>query len=161
MLTENYKKDNPDSKEVDTHEIDISDYLTEPKPKYNDAFTAAIIILVSLVSFGLGRLSKIKENKTSITINNTENANLGASVGLLNYQIAPKNGEKGTTVNNAINNQQSPQGAVVGSKNGSKYHFPWCSGAQRISEANKVWFESIESAKKAGYTPAGNCKGLE
>jgi len=51
-------------------------------------------------------------------------------------------------------------GAYVGSRNGSKYHFPWCPGAQQIKEENKVWFSSVEEAQKAGYTPAANCKGL-
>lgn len=48
----------------------------------------------------------------------------------------------------------------IGSKNGSIYHLPWCSGAQRISEGNKVYFNSKEDAEKAGYRPAGNCKGI-
>ena len=52
-------------------------------------------------------------------------------------------------------------GQLVASKGGTKYHFPWCSGAQRISEANKIWFNSVEEARKAGYTPASNCKGLK
>ncbi|MFH1608762.1 MAG: hypothetical protein ABH951_01935, partial [Patescibacteria group bacterium] len=52
------------------------------------------------------------------------------------------------------------EGLLVGSKNGTKYHYPWCSGALRIKEENKVWFNSMEEARQAGYTPAANCKGL-
>jgi len=48
----------------------------------------------------------------------------------------------------------------VGSKNSNKYHLPWCSGARRIAEHNKVWFSSKAEAEAAGYTPAGNCKGI-
>ena len=48
----------------------------------------------------------------------------------------------------------------VGSKNGEVYHFPWCSGAQRMKEANKIFFSSREEAEKAGYRPAANCEGL-
>jgi len=51
-------------------------------------------------------------------------------------------------------------GKYVASKNGSKYHFPWCSGATRMKEENKIWFETKEAAEKAGYGPAANCKGL-
>src|SRR3989338_3692479 len=51
-------------------------------------------------------------------------------------------------------------GQVVASKSGSKYHLPWCSGAQAIKEENKVWFASREAAEAAGYEPAANCKGL-
>ena len=52
------------------------------------------------------------------------------------------------------------KGKVVASKRGSKYHYPWCSGAKRMSEKNKIWFATIEAARQAGYTPAKNCKGL-
>lgn len=52
-------------------------------------------------------------------------------------------------------------GVVVASKNGTKYHFPWCSGALRMQENNKVYFNSIEEARSAGYLPASNCSGLE
>lgn len=55
---------------------------------------------------------------------------------------------------------QQAQGAYVGSKNSDRYHLPWCSGAARIAEANKVWFATKEDAEKAGYKPAGNCPGI-
>jgi methylphosphotriester-DNA--protein-cysteine methyltransferase len=48
----------------------------------------------------------------------------------------------------------------VASKNGTKYHLPWCSGAQRIKDENKVWFKTKEDAEKAGFMPASNCKGI-
>lgn len=51
-------------------------------------------------------------------------------------------------------------GQYVASKKGSKYHLPWCAGAKSILEENKIWFASKEEAEKAGYTPAGNCKGI-
>lgn len=101
------------------------------------------IILVASISFGLGRLSKIRENKAPITVENGLNIGVNtASVGMIDFD------------------QKVPSGAIVGSKNGTKYHFPWCSGAQRMKESNKVWFDSKEEAEKAGYTPASNCKGL-
>jgi hypothetical protein len=51
-------------------------------------------------------------------------------------------------------------GEVVASKNGTKYYAPNCSGAARISEANKVWFVSAAAAENAGYSAASNCPGL-
>ncbi len=51
-----------------------------------------------------------------------------------------------------------PEGSVVASKNGSKYHLPRCPGARSIKDENKIWFESESSAQAAGYTRAGNCK---
>ena len=51
-------------------------------------------------------------------------------------------------------------GAYVGSRNGTKYHLPDCSGAKRIKPENQVWFATKEQATAAGYTPAANCPGL-
>ena len=49
---------------------------------------------------------------------------------------------------------------VVASKAaGSKlYHHPWCSGAQRIKETNKLWFATESEAIAASYTLAANCQ---
>ena len=56
---------------------------------------------------------------------------------------------------------ENAEGGVIASKNGTKYHYPWCSGAQTMKEENKIFFESIAAARAAGYLPAGNCSGLE
>lgn len=50
---------------------------------------------------------------------------------------------------------------VIGSKNGTKYYFPWCGGVDRIKPENRVEFASIVLARQNGYTPAKNCKGLK
>jgi hypothetical protein len=49
---------------------------------------------------------------------------------------------------------------VVTSKSSTskKYHYLWCSSANRIKEANKVYFATKEAAEAAGYTLAGNCQ---
>jgi len=109
------------------------------KPYENDAILILIIVLVALISFGLGRLSKIREGKAPITIENAT-GNISASQG----EFVAGNEAK----------------LFVASKNGAKYHYPWCSGAQNIKEENKIWFSSKKEAEKSGYAPAGNCKGL-
>lgn len=121
------------------------------KPYKSDIFIVLVIILVALISFGLGRLSKIRENKTPVTIEN-----LGAN--MINSQGNSIQNDQDIKSNQIQIN--SSQGMLVGSKNGTKYHFPWCSGAQAMKEENKIWFSSKEEAEKAGYTPAANCKGL-
>lgn len=50
-------------------------------------------------------------------------------------------------------------GQFVASRSGTKYYSPGCAGADRISEANKVWFASAADAANAGYAPAANCSG--
>lgn len=98
----------------------------------NDIFVVFLIILTSTASFGLGRLSLIETKDVPLNIASISQ-NLATS---------------------------SIEGKYVASKNGTKYHLPWCSGAQRISEANKIWFETKEEAEGRGYTPAANCKGI-
>jgi len=46
----------------------------------------------------------------------------------------------------------------VGSANSNIYHYPSCGSAQKIKEANQVWFPDVSGAKKAGYTPCKVCK---
>lgn len=48
-------------------------------------------------------------------------------------------------------------GVYVGSKNSDKYHYPECSGASKIKEANKVWFKNKAEAAAAGYVPCKIC----
>ncbi len=57
-------------------------------------------------------------------------------------------------------NSHRKSGEVVASKNGSKYYLPWCAGAKRLSLKTKIRFASESIAKKHGYTPAINCKGI-
>ncbi|MBI2025688.1 hypothetical protein HYT04_02800 [Candidatus Kaiserbacteria bacterium] len=61
----------------------------------------------------------------------------------------------------ALNAQAtSADGRFVASKSGTKYYLPACAGAERISDANKVWFISASAAVAAGYSPAANCAGI-
>lgn len=95
----------------------------------------ALIILATLGSFGLGRLSALEARKPLITVSE---ASQTALVGSL-----------------------TQGGMVVGSRNGQTYSYPWCAGASQIAPANQRVFASADAAKKAGYRPAKNCKGLE
>ena len=94
----------------------------------------AIVFLVALASFGLGRLSVLEAARPPIT---TGQAPVAAN---------PR----------AV----APGGLLVASRNGRTYHYPWCAGAAKILPANQVWFQSEEAAKRAGYVAAKNCKGL-
>lgn len=107
-------------------------HYSEHIPK--DVFLVSLIVLVGVVSFGLGRLSAREGLKTPMVVRQAPTVD-----------IAPL----------------YIGGEVVASRNGTKYHFPWCSGARAMSEKNKVWFKSADAAREAGYTPAGNCKGLQ
>jgi hypothetical protein len=105
---------------------------------------ALVLVLLGAVSFGLGRLSATNDAPSTI-------ATCAAAPAAL--PIAQAGGEQAVP-------RSAVGGQFVASKNGSVYHLPWCSGAQRIKEENKVWFASKDAAARAGYRPAANCKGL-
>ena len=94
----------------------------------------ALILLVAMASFGLGRLSALEGSKGPIPV---------IQEPLLQQARALPAG-----------------GYVVGSRGGTVYYFPWCGGAEKIAASEQVWFPSEKDAQKSGYTPAGNCKGL-
>lgn len=107
----------------------------------NDAyFYAFLILIIGVLSFGLGRLS-VSEN--------TGNGNQQAG-----FQALPPHPPD-------ISSKKSANMPVVASKSGTKYHLLDCPGALQIKTENRIDFTSVEAAQAAGYTPAGNCPGLE
>ncbi|MCX8207839.1 MAG: thermonuclease family protein [Methanothrix sp.] len=48
--------------------------------------------------------------------------------------------------------------AYVGSEKSSKYHYPNCEWAQKISPNNLICFSSPSEARSKGYTPCRVCK---
>ena len=115
-----------------------------------DIFTTIIIILVAFLSFGLGRLSVLESKKPDIRIETIPAGEAGAMGSAAIHAVS----------NNTETVKEMAQGQFVASKNGTKYYFPWCAGANRIKDENKVWFSSADEAKKAGYQPSSMCKGL-
>lgn len=113
-----------------------------------ELFVIALIALVGLCGFGLGRLSALEgERKKELKVLQ------------LSHVIEGDGGEVGESGEERKTGAISP-GMYVGSSNGTTYHLPWCSGAQRIKEDNKTWFASKEEALAKGYKPAANCKGI-
>jgi len=133
-------------------------------------FSAILIVFVGVISFGLGRLSVSSPGVSHDRLVSSvrEAAASSREKTEANPPISPTpQSQKSTAAaalekGSAVAAQQTPTGEkkYVGSKNGTKYHLPWCSGAARIAEENKVWFSSKEEAEAAGYTPAANCKGI-
>ncbi|MEK7607834.1 MAG: hypothetical protein AAB484_02865 [Patescibacteria group bacterium] len=108
-----------------------------------DLYTILIVIFVGLGSFFLGKISSIETNRKPITIERGD-------------WISPES--ISSTLPNLKPNLN--KGVYIGSKSGTKYHLLTCPGAKQINEANKIWFSSKIEAEKAGYSPAGNCKGI-
>lgn len=104
--------------------------------------------LTNLLAFGLGRLAFLTTPAEPLTFNYPEFSNQVSAAAAINTQAIGDSGKE-----NSSNNQ----GQFVGSKNGTKYHAPWCSGAKQIKEENKIWFADAADATRAGYTRAANC----
>lgn len=95
----------------------------------------AVVILMALGSFGLGRLSALEGARPLVSV--TEAA---TSQGMPTLALG---------------------GQFVAARSGTVYYYPWCAGAAKIAVQNQVWFASEQAAQKAGYTAAKNCKGLQ
>ena len=95
----------------------------------------AIVLLVGIASFGLGRLSLA--------------GSLSAPVSILQ---APER---------MVPHAMYAGGLVVASNNATTYYFPWCAGAEKIKPENRLWFASEKDAQAHGLVPAKNCKGLQ
>ncbi len=120
--------------------------------KNTDVLLSVLIIVVSLTSFLLGRVS-MTENITTIE-QKTEVFDIEASVGSL--QILKESVQE----TNVATDTKNEEGGYVASKSGTKYHLPWCGSARQIKEENKIWFKTKAEAEAQGYTPASNCKGI-
>lgn len=111
----------------------------------DELFLVAVILLVGLISFGLGRLSVNSSESNELVVESTPVAT--SEIINLKSEIASGGEVEAAT--------------IVGNKSSKIYHREDCPGAQRMSEANKIYFASIVEAQKAGFRPAGNCPGLE
>lgn len=106
-------------------------------PLLRKLFLSLVLILVSVLSFGIGRLTG-QGSSTPVKVEFDQSLDQQASA-VTAYRPA------------------APDGTVIASKNGSKYYYPSCSGAKRISEANKVTFPNKTAAEAAGLALAANC----
>ena len=113
-------------------------------PLWRRLFLALVIILVATLSFGIGRLSVVGDREPlrieydpQLTTDNSQ---------------PTQNKSQTASAINAVSG-----GEVITSKNGNKYHYPYCPGAKQIKEENKVIFASATAAEAAGYTLAANC----
>ena len=114
----------------------------------SDWILALIVILTALASFGLGRLSAFEEAHQPVTIEQ--------------MPLGPNQNDSTQAVQSiAASSTEAAGGQIVGNRSSKKYFYPWCSSVVKMTASNKIWFNSIADAKSAGYTPAGNCAGLQ
>ncbi len=123
-----------------------------------DTSILLLVVCVGVASFWLGRLSigNVADTRPPSVqmVNSVQTREFGATV------VVQELTATGTTRDGVGTENTVTEGGYVASKNGTKYHLPWCTGAKRIKDENKVWFKTKEDAEKAGLTPASNCKGI-
>src|SRR3989344_2449987 len=110
----------------------------------------AIVVLVGIGSFGLGRLSGFEEKKGALIIH---------PPGDIRAKAEPTPWVDTSVSSSASNTATDWPHNFLASKNGTKYYLPSCAGAKKIAVQNQVWFGSAEEAAAAGFEPAANCKG--
>ncbi len=109
-----------------------------------DILTVAIMALVGLGSFGLGRLSKNIPNDGLRIEYDGETIKNEATV--LEALKSPEIG------------QIKAPGAFFASSKGSKYYSLGCSAGKTIKLENRVYFDTREQAESAGYELSASCR---
>ncbi len=116
------------------------------------------IITITTISFNLGRVSVSDKHNAHILISSPGEPNQGQSDPSLSEGEKAINKENNT---NPPTREANPLGnipVVVSKKSKSGvYHYPWCSGAKKMNQENKIEFSSATKAEEAGYRLAGNC----
>lgn len=112
--------------------------------KGKDILIVIIVILVGLVSFELGRLSK-ESGPGGIKIE-YPNQN-GANV------VSATNMPKTTSDTDYLSEKN-----FFASSKGSKYYTISCSAGKTIKQENRVYFTTGEEAERAGYALSGSCQ---
>lgn len=102
-----------------------------------ELFWASVIVLGAFLAFGVYELAGIYNDREPITIEMGE-------------VLRPVHSEPAGL----------PAEGYVVSKNGSKYHLPWCPGASTIKPENRIVYQTRQAVELAGYEPAANCPGL-
>ncbi|MEI7688766.1 MAG: hypothetical protein WCI91_01120 [Candidatus Nomurabacteria bacterium] len=133
--------------------MSINDFMDKIKGKIGlDVYTLiclCIIVIVSVASFGLGRLSVLNTiDKSNSKLGNDNTSLVKGEIG--NSNIV----ENDTVVDSSLSKKRM----YVASKNGKLYYSLGCSGAKRISAKNEIWFATTSEAEKAGFTLSASCK---
>lgn len=131
--------------------------------KIKPFYTFILLVVIGSIFFALGRLSTLEMAKTKVKIeypNTDQTSSVIVSEKTTQNQTVKsvsKPAQPSTVAVPAL--PQSTE--VIGSKSGKKYYFPWCGTVKRIKPENQVHFANVDDARKAGFNPGGNCKGLQ
>ena len=108
----------------------------------DQVYIAMLVLLVGVIAFGLGRIHGAVESPGVAPSDDQT-----ATVQLIS--------EPGRT-DDRLTVPPSPT-ALVASRNGTRFYYQHCSGVNRISAENRIYFPDEFRARAAGYTPAVGC----
>ena len=111
-----------------------------------DIMIVIIVILVGLGSFGLGRLSKNSQNG-------------GIQIEYKDQQGNILKSTESTKLTPKINTVEASVGgkAFFASNRGTKYYPLGCNAGKNIKMENRIYFNTAEEAKQAGYGISTSC----
>lgn len=141
----------------------IKQFIESEKGK--DILTLAVVVLVGLGSFGLGRLSKLTEHNPVYINYKEQPANtLKAAESLavseptaLTKGITPKEFIKENPTLNT-GSEASSSGSFFASRIGKKYYSVGCSAGKTIKKENRIYFQTETEAINAGFEKSASCK---
>lgn len=138
-----------------------------------------ILIISNLISFNLGKsINKpITKPNTEYSYNSNHNYSLSdpknypngsLSAAVYNASSKAQNGSTGLNIAQngevgdvSLNTLDLPTSRYIASKNGRVYYFTWCAGGKNIDPEKRVYFNSAQDARVAGYKPSSACAGLD
>jgi hypothetical protein len=121
----------------------------------NRIFVVGLVLLLGIGGFGLQKLYTIEHGREAVSIENTISDDHP-----LSRTRAPSPFHGGWQTTTTSTTTARTTGKYVAARGGTVYYLPTCSGAKRISDKNKIWFDTKAEAEKFGYKPAQNCKGM-
>lgn len=107
-----------------------------------DIFILILIVTASITSFCLGILYEQEKNVPEIIFSQS----LAPLI-----QITPQSAQI------AVAQAVKSNGRIMASKNGKRYYFSWCTGAEKIAVKNRIYFTTEAEAQSRGLTIAKGC----
>ncbi len=123
-------------------------YCKEILAKNEDRIILSIgFMLVAILSFGAGKLSETYHPQTPIIFQDAPhtdatNDTAGVARDAINEQAGEASAKAGGV---------QTQGKIIGNKNSMIYHVPGGAFYDKISEQNRVYFNSEQEAQGAGF----------
>ncbi len=136
-----------------------------------------ILIISNIASFYLGKSSNSYINDDYIENESTLDYSLAdpqiykqgslaaavysTSLNTQNDVISQNIGQNREVVDPSLNTPNLPTSRYVASKNGRVYYFTWCAGGKNIDQEKRIYFNSAQDARAAGYKASTACAGLD